>query len=257
MNSITIFDHTIKSINYIARSNTLGDEFDMVVKYINDFISKHTKLKEKKFAIFIEPCIPTGYPDIVIVEYYNLQNMKNNSAILNKTCLKILFEINNSNFTSVSSLSSKLGFSEKDVLKAVNILDLNHLIHFSSNKKSIRKTKLSTYSGIKRIISIEAKIDKWREALSQASKNTCFSTDSYILINKKVCNQEIIAECRKHGIGIILVNGKIETVLKCEHRPYPVSYISFEFNEWIKKYIQNPEVQNDNNRINESIFIRH
>ena len=257
MNSITIFNNTIPEINYIARSNTLGDEFDMVVKYINNFISKHANLKEKKYAIFIEPCIPTGYPDIVIVEYYNSQNMNNSSILLDKTCLKILFEINANNYTSVSSLSAKLGFSTKEVLKAANILSSNHLIHFSNNKESIRKKKLNTYSGIKKIISIEAKIDKWREALIQASKNTCFSTDSYILINKKECNQEIISECQKHGIGIILVNGKIETVLKCEHRPYPVSYISFEFNEWIKKNIQDLEVNNDNNRIDEPIFIRH
>lgn len=236
--NLLLFDDSLPSISYITRTVTAGEELEMVKRYINYLINKYSNLSTKHVAIFVEPLITTGYPDIVIIEYYSSKNnLWNEQRLkLDKNALKILFEINNAKYTSIKMLSDILGFSEKEITKKINLLAECDLIHISKNNKSIQKIKLNKYSGIKKIISIEAKIDKWKEALQQAARNICFSTESYVLLNKSSCNSNIINECKKMGVGIILVNGKIEQILKSEVRNYPTSYISLEFNEWINNY---------------------
>ena len=81
------------------------------------------------------------------------------------------------------------------------------------------------------------KIDKWNEAIRQAGNNIWFSTESYILMNKDSCSDGILAACREQGIGIILVNGRVKTILPSNRRGFPVSYASLQFNEWILRYM--------------------
>lgn len=70
MKNITIFNQSNPQIGYVARTCTHGEEFDMVNFYIKAIVQKYSMLKRKRAAIFIEPQIDTGYPDIVIAEYY-------------------------------------------------------------------------------------------------------------------------------------------------------------------------------------------
>ena len=234
-NNITIFNNSRREIGYIARTNTLGKEFDMVNRYVDYLLSKYSKLKTKKAAIFIEPQIETGYPDIVIVEYFSTPNKTWNEARkeLNITDYKILFFIQKKKSLSLSSISEVLGFPIEIVSKSVTKLDKCGLAYLSSTKQYVRNTKLDSYCRVNKIIAIEAKIDKWQEAIRQANNNIWFSTESYILLNKDNCSNGILQECKRLGIGVILVNGKIKTVLESEKREFPISYASLQFNEWI------------------------
>ena len=90
---------------------------------------------------------------------------------------------------------------------------------------------------INKIIAIEAKIDKWHEAIRQANNNIWFSTESYILLNKDSCSTTTIDTCISDGLGIILLNGKIQKTLASTKRCIPVSYASIQFNEWILRWI--------------------
>lgn len=237
MSNIKIFDHSMPVIGYIARTTTQGDEFDMVNRYISHVVERYGRLKKKNIAIFIEPQIDSGYPDIVIVEYYAIEDKQWNEsrAKLTNTDLKILFQIQLQKNTSIPELSELLGFSITDIEKSIAHLSDSNLIHLSKTKKYIRNVSLQSYCHVNRIISIEAKIDKWTGAIQQAEKNIWFSTESYILMNKESCNNSILEMCKERGIGIILVNGKIQKVMKSDSRKFPVSYASFQFNEWIQK----------------------
>lgn len=104
------------------------------------------------------------------------------------------------------------------------ILDSNYKI--SLNRRELKKS-------IARITAVEAKIEKWSEALEQAKRNFWFATDSSILLNKETCNQKIIDECQKYGVGIILVNGEVVNLLKSQSRSFPISYGSLLFWNWI------------------------
>lgn len=237
MDSIKIFNRSIPNIGYVARTNTQGEEFELVNSYISYLYTKYKNLKNKKIAIFIEPQIDTGYPDLVIIEYYdcskNIWNEERFKLTIND--LKILYQIQKDKQSSIKDLSDLLGFSLLEIKKSFVRLSNCHLIHLSKNGELVRNVQLHTYCHINKIISIEAKINKWSDAIRQATKNIWFSTDSFILMNKNYCNNMIIEQCKQHGIGIILVNGNVKCILECDQRKFPVSYVSFLFNEWIQR----------------------
>lgn len=231
--NITIFNHSIPQIGYVARTITQGEEFELVNSYINYLLEKYKNLKQKKVAIFIEPQIDTGYPDLVVVEYYPINNFswKHGRENLSVTDLKILFYIQTQKHTSINKINKILGFPINTIEKTINILLEYGLIHVSKTKVFVSNVPLSSFCRIHKIISIEAKIDKWSEAIRQASNNIWFSTESYILLKKETCKPEIVQSCKKHGIGIVLLNGNIRLEIKAEKRQFPVSYASLYFNE--------------------------
>lgn len=234
-----LFSGSMIDINYVARTSTAGKEFDMVTKYIDFLIDKYERFKRKKAAIFIEPQLDTGYPDIVVVEFSSMPQqkwvaMRNNLSV---TDIKILFYIQMHGYARICDLQSTLGFSKEVLQKSVSRLQDCALIHVSPKCKSVRSVSLKSYCRVNKIISIEAKIDKWNEAIRQAGNNIWFSTESYILMNKNSCSESIQAACRERGIGIILVNGRVKTILASNQRKFPVSYASLQFNEWLLRYI--------------------
>lgn len=243
IDNIIIFNNSDSRIGYVARTSTQGKELDMVNRYVEFLINKYSKTKSKKVAIFIEPQIDTGYPDIVVVEYRPCTNLMWNSQRnnLNSTDLKLLFYIQNQKNLSLLEISETLGYPIDVVQKSVDKLSDCGLVHLSKNKTSIRNIQLKSYCRINKIIAIEAKIDKWNEAIRQANNNIWFSTESYILLNKESCSTAITDICQENGLGIILVNGKIETILEGDKRQFPVSYFSLQFNEWILRHLHREE----------------
>lgn len=55
-----------------------------------------------------------------------------------------------------------------------------------------------------RIIAFEAKLTRWRDALHQAYRNTCFAHSSYVLLPKEAAlgAQRYIAEFQRRGVGL-------------------------------------------------------
>lgn len=241
--NVLIYGCTRPDIGYVARTTTRGQEFDMVSKYINHLISKYSRLKNKKAAIFVEPQLDTGYPDIVIVEYFSLPTNGWNKSRNDLTCtdLKILYYIQIKRGGTVAEISNTLGYPVSSVEKSLKRLNEAGLIHLSKSQKSVRNVQLNSYCRIHKIIAIEAKIDKWKEAIRQANNNIWFATESYVLMNKESCSATVTETCKANGIGIILVNGKIRTELPSLQRSFPVSYASLQFNEWLLRDINKME----------------
>lgn len=239
MGNTVVLDHSVPQIGYIARSSTQGDELDLVNRYINTVVKQYSKLKGKKAVIFVEPQIDTGYPDIVIVEYNNsiIPKLDCSRKKITSTDLKILYYIHCKKRITLNDLSADLGFSYEEVRKSFHRLFKSKMIYLSKDGKVARKKALSKYCAIKRIIAIEAKLDKWNEAIIQAEHNIWFATETYILLNKEKCSPATLDSCRENGIGVILFNGSANTVLKSAKRNFPVSYASLQFNEWLFRYV--------------------
>lgn len=236
--SIHVLWHSIPEIGYYARTATKGAEYDMVAKYIKQLCKKYSSLKKKHVMIFVEPQIDSCYPDLVVVEYYepSVSLWNHYRTKLSSVDLKILMYIQMRNSVSAHELSRILGFSVAEISKSFNLLSQSGLIHLSKTKEYARKISFRKCCRIQKIIAIEAKMDKWSEVLLQAEHNVWFATDSYIMLNKAVCNPLIYEQCKNDGIGILLANGEIHYHLRSDHREYPVSYASLQFNEWIQKY---------------------
>lgn len=232
-----IFDHSIPEIGYYSRTVTRGKELDMVNYYIQYLSKFYERYKTKKAALFLEPLIESGYPDIVIVEYTDISNdiwndFRNKLSIKD---LKILYHIQNMRITSKRDIIELLGYSKKETDDAINSLLACKLVQVYKNGK-IKSIPLNRYCRINKLIAIEAKIDKWQAALKQAQYNSWFSTESFVMLNKSSYKKETAEICKSYGIGIILVNGKIIHAMESERRAFPVSYASLMFNEYIQRF---------------------
>ena len=229
-----LFNSTNLNINYRSRTSTQGEEFEMVKGFIGEFLKNS---KRKNTAVFIEPQIPSGYPDIVIVEYSSMKKILPNETRmkLDNTDLKILFHILQHNIILKTKIGHELGFSKQQVEKTIDFLVKSDMIQVSSTGNYVRKRRMQSFFKIKKIISIEAKIGKWHDVIEQSYTNQWFSSESYILLHSlPTAKCEIM--CRKDGTGIMYFNNnKYQTLVESAHRDLPVSYMSLLFNEWIYK----------------------
>ena len=243
--NVRIFSGSSPGIGYYSRPHTQGQEYEMVRKYLSFLIRKYSHLKNKKAAIFVEPQLDTGYPDIVVVEYssFPILNWKSIRQRLTSTDLKLLFFIQTAKTVSIEGICSTLGYPASTVENSLKRLTKSGLVRVSQRQKIVRNTQLRRYCRINRIVAIEAKIDKWQDAIRQADNNSWFSTESYILMNKNSFPSNIGDQCKSKGIGIICVNGAVKTCLLSAKRKFPVSYASLQFNEWILRDINNMEEQ--------------
>ena len=234
-----VFSGSFPEIGYFSRTHTQGKEYEMVTRYVSYLIKKYDKLRNKRAAIFVEPQLDTGYPDIVVVEFSSVPTLSWKSARygLTSTEIKILHYIHTIKNAGIETISNTLGFPVSSVEKSVRKLKESGLINVSKSGQYVRNIQLRKYCRINKIIAIEAKIDKWQEAIRQAENNTWFATESYILMNKKTCSPSIREQCESKGIGIIHVNGTIKTDLFSAKREFPVSYASLQFNEWVLRDI--------------------
>ena len=116
-----LFTGTILKIGYFARTSTAGKEFDMVSRYVDYLIKKYEKFNRKKAAIFIEPQIDTGFPDIVVVEFNSLPQQKWSSVrnSLSSIDFKILFYIQTHNYSKICDLIKILGFPKESLQKSI------------------------------------------------------------------------------------------------------------------------------------------
>lgn len=235
MGEILLFEQSLSNIGLISRTSKSGEELDMVNHYV-DYLKHKYRNRKTDIAIFYEPKIETGYPDLVIVEFNSTisQQWKPLRHKLSASDIKILFYIQSKKSTCIDEIVELLGYKSLTVVRSITKLANLNLIRVSKNG-TIHNVALQSYCSVKNIISIEAKIDKWSMAIAQAQKNVWFSSESYILMNRSNCNETIIKQCKMFGIGIILLNGKVKTVLPGEFRRVPVSYMSLMFNEWIMR----------------------
>lgn len=229
-----LFNSNNMSINLRARTSTKGEEFNMVNGFIDEFLNNS---KRKNIAIFIEPLLPSGYPDIVIVEFSSMQKALPNMARerLDSTDLKILFHILQHNSIHKTQIEKELGYSKRQVEKTLASLIKSEMIQVSSTGNYVRKKEIKSFFKVKKIVSIEAKIGKWHDVIEQSYTNQWFSSESYVLLNNRPTAQcELM--CKEEGTGIIYMNNNIYQILvESAHRDLPISYISLLFNEWIYK----------------------
>lgn len=232
MTDTLFFSKTNEAINYHSRTSTQGEELKMVKGFISSFLSKK---KKRNVAIFIEPQLPSGYPDIVIVEYSTMRNLQYNEDRfkLNDVDLRILFHIMQFNSISQKQIEFSLGFSRQRIEKAIYLLQKSDMIKVSPTGNYIRKREVKSFFKITNIISIEAKIGKWHDVVDQSYTNQWFSSQSYILLNN--CPTPDCEEiCKKEGVGILYADGKgYQIFSKSNFRKLPVSFMSLQFNEWI------------------------
>lgn len=154
---VIIFDQNIESIGLVTRPRTPGEELNLVQNFIDYYSSSFLKNdKVNNLAVFIEPQIATGFPDVVFATYSPgiLQNWSDERERLTVNDLKVLSHLIMTGGHTGKSLITELRMPEKVILSAIeNLLDAKMILR-SQGLWEARKIQ-NIYS-IKRLVSIEA-----------------------------------------------------------------------------------------------------
>lgn len=182
------------------RKTRPGPERDLVERYVRTVRDAD---RDKAGVVLKEIGLPTGYPDIVIVEVAEadrprLRTRDSRGAIKAYKLLQFLYARGHCEITRAAKmLGSPVRTLEKIAKELASSGFLSDL--GSPEMLQVRDRGL----GVSRIVAIEAKIKDWKGALRQAMANTWFASHSYVLMPAESVSTECLRVARSLGIGVI------------------------------------------------------
>lgn len=238
MDRVMMLDHNIKSIGLYTRTVTEGDELELVKAFIDYYI--HGFLKNNKvnnLAVFVEPKVASGFPDIVFASYSAkiLDDWSDEREKLDTNDLKVLSHLILSEGCSGDDLMMGLKLREKDVLQALEDLLDSKMIWRSQGLW--RPVDMKKIYHIKKLVSVEAKMTDMKKVAEQSLINTWFASQSYALINTANPQASTIKSFEKQGTGLYCKRKSFKKVVEAQKLKLPSSYLSLQFNEWIGKTV--------------------
>jgi len=225
-------------IGLYTRQVTCGEEYSFVWQFIDYFchIFKRNN-KRNKLAVFMEPRIDSGFPDVVFASYLPtiIDNWTDIRETLNVFDLKLLSYIYNVKSIVCAELVTDLGFSERQLITSLEKLLGAGLVSYRKRDWCIC-TKRKVFS-LTKLIAVEAKLNNIRKVFEQTYLNTRFVSHSYALVNSINPKSETQKMFLKYGIGLYCKDLQFRRVIEAKQFILPSSYVSFQFNEWVGKAI--------------------
>jgi hypothetical protein len=223
-------------IGLYTRPATIGDEYELVRQFIeyycNSFIRNN---KKTQLAVFVEPRIDSGFPDVVFASY--LPSITNNwtdkREALDVFDLKLLSYLCTAEDIGGSKIISTLGFPEKQTLTSLEKLMDSKLISYRG--RSWRVRELRDVFSLTKLIAVEAKLNNINKVVEQTHLNTRFASHSYALTNSEHPHGATVMAFKRFGIGLYVKDSQFRRVVEAKSFSLPSNYLSFQFNEWIGK----------------------
>ena len=233
------FKQSDPKIGINVRTQTEGPESILLNEFVQQY-GGHLSTLKRHYALFYEPLLPTGYPDLVVVsynpaKYHSWPESRNELSVLD---LKVLHHLYFVGGAASSSIERQLGLKSRALLRILERLMDASLVR-RSRQQWLPKPLNDSY-GIRCIKTIEAKISNWRGVLGQAHVNRWFSSESCVLSPVSKPSEHIISKAREKGIGIYsMPSGTRAKIIQKPERlnGLPVSYASWLFNEWIGRQL--------------------
>ena len=223
-----------KAIGLRIRPTMDGPETDLVNMFIARYLLKLSNLK-RSYALFAEPLLDTGFPDIVIVGFNpsifrRWNRTRDDLTIPDFKVVQYLYATGEADEETVKNM---LGFSRNKISQSLDRLLEAGLIRLSKTK--ILPYRLSTVFGVRSIVSIEAKMKNWDSAFKQAEINKWFASESYVLSPINRPQRKILIRSKSLGIGIYSMpnGGPANKLIPSRRGTLPTSYASWLFNEWV------------------------
>lgn len=224
-------------IGYQSRKVTLGPEHDLVSDFLrNGLDGAGYSFHSDQLAIFIEPRIDSGFPDIVLAEFrlgfYNHWTDARNGLTSNELkMLSLLYSLGEADFDMVRST---MRISSASVAKSLELLYDAELIERDRVKRKWKPLPINETFGIKRLVAVEAKVCNNQDVLEQAALNRWFASESYALTPTKP-DAAFVERAKRVGVGIVSVTRQrtFRRCVKPRQFALPSSYASWQFNEWI------------------------
>ena len=238
MDSILQFNTANPTIGLLSRHSKTGPEQELVRDFTARFASSFKK-HDTNLAIFHEPQLETGFPDLVFVEYTShvFDDWTKTRSTLQAVDLKLLHYLNSSKGADSEIIEKQLGLNGKVQLRSLEKLLDGKLI--TRKSRQWQPLELKRTFAIKKLIAVEAKISNWQEAFRQAQTDKWFASESYVLSPVIQPTERIRDTARDLGVGIYTYKAQKVTEIHRSHvTPLPACHASWLFNEWIGRYLQ-------------------
>lgn len=220
-------EHSIRS-----RTPTPGPEMQFVEEALQSAHESGVWPDEAPPIFFREPALPTGFPDLVGV-FLNRQDLlfTRERLRLRGEHFQILHHVFSARGTTLRAAAEALLRSERRLETLIEELELAELVLRSAHR--VRCAALGEIFVAKRIVAVEAKIDKWADAIRQAVANTWFASHSFVLLPDRHWNDGLRDVAARFGVGVLTYDGSQTRVRRrAQKQRLPVSYGSWLINEW-------------------------
>lgn len=228
------FAKSDKAIGLIVKPARIGPEIRLSNLFMEKTVAQLTKRKAH-YAIFNEPQLETGFPDIVIVSFspHTFDKWKGGRAKLNVMDIKILHHLYLLGGASSENIETMLGLDSKNLTRSLERLLSANIV--SWKRKVWKPMQLRSVFGIRNIMAIEAKIKNWGEAFGQAEMNWWFASESYVLSPVMQPQKQVLEKADRLEVGLYSVasKGTIVRIRSSKRGCLPSSYASWLFNEWV------------------------
>jgi hypothetical protein len=230
MDRVMVFNERRPDIGLIARTPTHGPELDLVMGFISAYVENfidENRGKHMNLAVFLEPRIDSGYPDIVFAHYLPsiIDNWSAGRERLNNHDIKAYLRLRHPDIN--------YGFPKKaDDRSLKKLIDADFVTH--DHDKGWQARRIQDMFGISELIAVEAKINGIGPAIDQAILNALFASRSFVLSGASRPSAKTKETCARLGLGLYarpfqkLVEAKRHDLLDS-------GYVPFKFNEWICK----------------------
>ncbi|MDR2590272.1 MAG: hypothetical protein LBC71_04710 [Oscillospiraceae bacterium] len=238
MSNVMIFNNSRPEIGLYTRPATLGAEHSLVEQFIDYYCYTFIRNNKKtKLAVFVEPRIESGFPDVVFASYLPsiTDNWSDKREALDVYDLKLLSYLCSSNNALGVKIITKLGFSEKQTITSLEKLMDAKLVTYRD--RSWRVRELRDVFSLTKLIAVEAKLNDISKVVEQSHLNTWFASQSYALTNSTNPQSETVRTFTRYGIGLYCKGSHFRKIIDAKSYSLPSSYLSFQFNEWIGKII--------------------
>ncbi|MCH3975182.1 MAG: hypothetical protein LKF49_04105 [Bifidobacterium tibiigranuli] len=234
MDNTTVIEQCCLKENLRVRKPTEGPEIDLVRRFVEDVCNRNAHSSRRtREIVFLEPRIDSGYPDIVIAHYDDsvLDDWSLDRALLSDTELRILsYLVQRHCGLYEDDLTQTLGFSMSRMTESLQLLADCHMVNRIG--KRWKAAGRSSFLGIRKLVTIEAKMSSAASALSQAFRNTRFASHSYVLLGSSHPTTKTCEAYERLGVGL-LASSRFEEIVKPEKHMLPGCYVTLQFNEWI------------------------
>lgn len=222
------------------RKSRKGPELDLVATFLSSY-QRIFDFEGYEVSTLIEPYINGSNPDILFILWDSdlCRYWKPERNALSKDDIKINHYISTFGKRGVlrQSIAETINYSDSFVQRSLNRLDKAGLIEYRNG--NVISNDLDKKFFIKKIISVEAKITNWKEAIQQALLNQNFVSHSYILLPYEKINNSIEESIDKN-IGLLGLDSN-KTILRKRARKskIPASYYSWILNEHLGRKCYN------------------
>ena len=235
--SVLMFRGDDSTIGYSARRTSLGPEQALVEAFLsNGLDGLGLSCPSTGLAVFIEPRLESGFPDIVLArfkpDFFSRWRESRNSL----TCaeLKLLSFLHSVKGADSDRIHAQLRLSSSEILQSTELLLDAGLISRDSDKRVWMPKPLDETFGLDCLVAVEAKVCNSQVVLDQAALNRWFSSESYALTSVAPTGA-FSREARRAGVGVVSADARrgYRRVVSPRRLSLPTSYASWQFNEWV------------------------